>query len=178
MKKGIALIGLCLWLQPVVGQPPAIESHHCPELLAIDGYGNEPAWRRADSICFDGRGCNSAASAVVKTLWNRDFLYLLFVVSDANLQASQTERDHRQLFLDDMAEFLIDTTFDRDSCWNESKIIYHINLLGAVKDDRGTARCFSDATWNGAATFAVRYNGTLNNPDDTDVGYSVEIAIP
>jgi hypothetical protein len=160
------------------GQEKVVHAHLSAGGVTIDGLESEPSWLTADSVTFDGQSCGSANIAVVKMLWDNDFLYLLFKVSDENLQAYQTEQDHRQLFLDDMAEFLLDTTNDRDSCWNESKIIYHINLLGQKKDDRGTARCFSDASWNGSAKFAIQLFGTLNEAADRDQGYQVEVAVP
>jgi hypothetical protein len=180
MNRKCVVCVMLLWLivQSVGGQERVIYSHVVEDGVVVDGREQESAWWAADSVVFDGKSCGSENVAVVKTLWDSHSLYLLFKVSDANLQAYQTEQDHRQLFLDDMAEFLIDTANDRDSCWNERKIIYHINLLGAKKDDRGTARCYSDASWNGEAVFAVAMFGTMNRPDDVDEGYQVEVAIP
>ena len=45
-------------------------------------------------------------------------------------------------------------------------IIYHINLLGQKKDDRGTIDCKSNSKWNGNAKIAVRIFGSLNDPKD------------
>jgi hypothetical protein len=178
MKKIFVMMSLALLSQALDGQSKVIYSHSAGAPVAIDGQELETDWLTADSVVFDGRSCLSEDVAVVKTLWDNEFLYLLFKVSDANLQSVQTEKDHRQLFLDDMAEFLIDATHDRDSCWNESKIIYHINLLGAKKDDRGTAQCYSDFHWDGDAVYAIALFGTLNDSSDRDAGYQVEVAVP
>jgi len=77
-----------------------------------------------------------------------------------------------------MAELLIDAENDKDSCWDADDIVYHINLYGQKKDDRGTPDCRSDASWNGVAEIAVRYSGTLNDSTDVDQGYIVEMNIP
>ena len=178
MKSPLVIVLLCFAIQIVAGQPKVIHSKYSKNDIIINGLEDEMAWSGADSISFNGNICNSKNVVVVKTLWNNDFLYFLFKVSDENLQAHQTEQDHPQLFLDDMVELLIDTTNDKDSCWNEDKIIYHINLLGAKKDDRGTADCFSDPAWNGNAVYSVKLFGTLNSSEDIDSGYNVEIAVP
>lgn len=146
--------------------------------VVIDGIETKRDWFLADSISFTGSECGSRNKVIVKTLWNKDYLYFLFKVSDKNLQAYQTEQDNPNLFLDDMIEFLIDANNDKDSCWNENDIVYHINLLGIKKDDRGTINCLTDPTWNGNAIFAVKLFGTLNDSRDIDAGYNVEIAVP
>jgi hypothetical protein len=81
------------------------------------------------------------------------------------------------LYLDDMVEFLIDTRNDKGSCWNEDDIIYHINLLGQKKDDKGTVDCASNPKWNGNAAYKINAQGTLNDHSDRDKGYNVEISI-
>lgn len=99
-------------------------------------------------------------------------------MKDSDLRAEQTEKDHTELFLDDMVEVLIDADYDRTEHWQEDDIIYHINILGAKKDDRGTTDYKSDATWDGDARYTIEVEGTINDSSDVDSGYSVEIAIP
>ena len=146
--------------------------------ITIDGLDNESEWQKADSIIFNGKKVESENVVTVKTLWNNDFLYILFKVSDKNLQSYYTEKDHRFLYTDDMAEFLINNKNSKNHCWNEDNIIYHINLLGAKKDDIGTSTCNSDASWDGNAEYSVKLFGTLNDSTDIDKGYNVEIAVP
>lgn len=177
-KTPVILLFLCLTVQSVVGLQKEIYSGYTKNNIIIDGLENETDWLTADSISFEGTECKSKNVVIVKTLWDERFLYFLFKVSDKNLQAYQTEQDHPELFLDDMIEFLIDTNNDKDSCWNENKIVYHINLLGVKKDDRGTVDCLSDPTWDGNAVYSVKLFGTLNNSEDIDTGYNVEIAVP
>ena len=145
--------------------------------ITIDGLENESEWQKADAIIFDGKRVESENVVTVKTLWDNDFLYILFKVSDKNLQAYYTERDHRFLYTDDMVEFLINNKNSKNPCWNEDNIIYHINLLGAKKDDIGTSTCKSDPLWDGNAVYAIKMFGTLNNDTDVDTGYNVEIAV-
>ena len=114
----------------------------------------------------------------IYSLWDPEYLYLAFYVLDQDLRAVQTEKDHRQLYMDDMVEFLIDPNNDRTDQWLGDDIVYHINAAGAKKDDRGTAEGISNADWDGIAIYAIHLMGSLNDTTDLDNGYSVEIAIP
>lgn len=179
MKRLSIFILLFYWIvQFSIGQQRIIYSNYSTNDIVIDGLETENDWILSDSISFDGVENKSENTVVVKSLWDEDYLYFLFKVSDTNLQSHQVEQDHPKLFLDDMVEFLIDAANHKDSCWNESKIVYHINLSGIKKDDRGSTNCFSDPSWNGNANYSVKLFGTLNDTNDSDEGYMVEVAIP
>jgi hypothetical protein len=143
--------------------------------IPIDGQLNE--WSSARSILLQDKSHKTDNTAIVRTLWNEQNLYIAFEVQDKNLQAKQTVPDHSQLWLDDMIEFLIDTHNDKDSCWNVDDLIYHINILGQKKDDRGSSDCITNPKWNGNAQYAIKMFGTLNDSTDIDTSYNVEISI-
>lgn len=147
------------------------------DAVIVDGIDNE--WKDIqNAVVFKDKQECSPNEITVKLQWDCDYLYVLFSVKDDNLQAYRTEQDHPELYLDDMVEILIDTRNDKSACWGIDDIIYHINILSVKKDDRGTAACVSDPSWNGKAIYEVKLFGTLNNPGDTDIGYQVEMAIP
>lgn len=142
------------------------------------GIGRSDAlWAGVEPISFE-KPSESDNLVRVKSLWDKDSLYLRFDVKDKELRAIRDEMDHPCLYLDDMVEVLIDAFNDKNECWAADDIVYHINLLAQKKDDRGTADCSSDPDWNGNARFAVALSGTLNDSTDTDEGYRVEIAFP
>lgn len=114
----------------------------------------------------------------VRSIWDNDSLYFLIEVVDKDLRAYQHEKDHPLLYLDDMIEILIDAENHKNDCWSVDDIVYHINLLGQKKDDRGTDSCLSDSQWDGNARYTLTLRGTLNNSTDIDQGYSIEIAFP
>jgi hypothetical protein len=143
--------------------------------IVIDGDLHE--WRNTRSIILKDYSSGSDNVVEIKSLWDYENLYLAYIVKDKDLQARQTIVDHQELYLDDMIECLFDPFNEKDSCWNENNIIYHINLLGQKKDDRGTLTCVSDCSWNGNALYAVKLDGTINNSEDDDKGYVVEISI-
>lgn len=110
--------------------------------------------------------------------WDTEYLYLAFQVDDTQLNAVQIKRDHTELYLDDMVEFLLDPLCDASDLWLPDDMVYHINLLGTVKDDRGTVAGKKNIAWNGTAKYALKLQGTLNNDTDLDGGYILEVAIP
>lgn len=138
---------------------------------------NVNVWSLAKTVSFD-KLSESDNKASVRSLWDNDSLYFAFDVKDKHLMACRNEKDHPLLYLDDMIEVLIDANNDKEECWNTDDIVYHINLLGQKKDDRGTKKCLTDPEWDGKANYKVWLSGTLNDSTDVDNGYKVEIAIP
>lgn len=136
------------------------------------------AWKDDDVLELEGKPVESENTMSVFSRWNADSLFFFFRVEDTCLRAYQTEKDHAELYLDDMVEVLIDTQNDKDSCWAADDIVYHINLLGVKKDDRGTPECLTDPSWDGNGRITVQLLGTLNDTTDTDQGYMVTLALP
>jgi hypothetical protein len=135
-------------------------------------------WKWEGNVIVDGEAEGSENKFIVFSRWNNDSLYFYFKVMDNCLRAYQTEQDHERLFLDDMVEVLIDTQNTKDSCWGEHDIVYHINLMGVKKDDRGTPECITDPEWNGNARISVQLFGSLNDTTDIDTGYIVTLVLP
>lgn len=144
--------------------------------IRIDGSLDD--WSSHGKICLDGEKANSENLVVFRSCWDKDTLYLSFNVRDKDLRAYQVVKDDPHLFLDDMVEMLLDANNGKDSCWGTDDIVYHINIWGDKKDDRGTAQCQSDPSWDGCARYALKIMGTLNDTTDIDRGYSVEVGIP
>lgn len=152
--------------------------------IVIDGKLADAGWQWAMPIMLKHDSLSSQDPrrsdnrVMVKTLWDMKNLYIAYRVWDHDLRAKVTSRDGPGLSRDDIVEFLIDPHNKKDSCWGPEDIIYHINLLGETKDDRGTEDCRSDATWNGNARFTVLLSGSINDSTDVDTGYTVEVAVP
>ncbi len=137
-----------------------------------------PIWNGPETVVIEGKNEESENRMTVFSRWDNDSLYFFFKVEDTCLRAYQTETDHPELYLDDMVEILIDTHNNKDSCWAEDDIVYHVNILGVKKDDRGTPECITDPTWDGNARISVQLFGTLNDTTDKDTGYLVTLALP
>lgn len=143
----------------------------------MNGLSLQDSWGQASSVDISD---NRISDNIVhlSSLWDEDSLYFRFDVEDSNLWATQTNHDDTLLYLDDMCEILLDPRNDKGKEWLEDDIIYHVNLLGTIKDDRGEKDGGQDVAWNGRARTTVFLRGTLNNNSDIDDGYVVEIAVP
>ena len=149
----------------------------CSSRAAGSPMTDASAWDRASAVEFSDSSVNDNLTRV-KSLWDKDSLYFRFEVEDTRLWSTTKEKDSGHVYLDDMVEFLIDPRFDRGEMWIEDDIIYHINLLGVKKDDRGTPAGDSDCTWDGSARYVISMDGTLNDNSDTDRGYVMLVAVP
>jgi hypothetical protein len=136
---------------------------------------SSPLWNSENCILIEGDKVNSDNKMFITSRWNKNSLYFFIKVTDNDLTAYQTEQDHSKLYMDDMVEILIDTQNDKDSCWAEDDIVYHINLFGVKKDDRGSLDCISNSKWNGKADIVVSMHGTVNDTTDVDSGYLVSV---
>ncbi|MCE5273063.1 carbohydrate-binding family 9-like protein [bacterium] len=151
--------------------------HQAQQSPTVDGWLDD--WQGADSLLLDDTSAVADPNRVkIFTLWDRNYLYVGYEVQDHYLVGLQSERDHKALYKDDMIEVLIDPRRDCTDKWLEDDIVYHVNVLGQVKDDRGTPEGASDAAWQSQGQWAVGHEGTLNDSTDLDQGFSVELAIP
>lgn len=172
---GILLVIFAASILLSATKPKVLLCNYTGDFIIVDAKAEE--WKHAETIVLrDKAGGGNVVR--IKSLWDDENLYFAYVVKDNDLIAKQQLIDHQELYLDDMIEFLLDGFNDKDSCWNQNKLIYHINLLGQKKDDRGNPECISDWRWNGNALYAIFLEGTLNDSTDVDDGYVVEISIP
>lgn len=113
----------------------------------------------------------------MKMLWDDTNLYLAAEMEEPHVWATLTERDS-VIFHDNDIEVFLNPTNDRLHYYE-----FEMNALNTVWDlflpkpyrDGGSA----DNSWDivGLRT-AVHIDGTLNDPADTDRGWSVEIVMP
>jgi predicted esterase len=112
-----------------------------------------------------------------KLLWDDDYLYIAAEIQEPHVWATLTQHD-AVIFQDPDFEVFIDPDGDTHAYYE-----FEINALNTSWDllldkpymDHGKPNNAWDIP--GLKT-AVHVNGTLNNPADTDQGWSVEIAFP
>jgi hypothetical protein len=146
----------------------------------MDGDLTHPIWDLApwaqDFVDIEGEKTPPLRTRV-KMLWDDDCLYIGAEMEEPHLWATLTERDS-VIFHDNDFEVFIDPDGD-----NAQYVELEINALGTEWDlllprpyrDGGPAVNAFDIV--GLRT-AVKLNGTLNDPNDRDEGWSVSIAIP
>lgn len=150
--------------------------------LKIDGKADEASWKSAEwtQDFVDIEGSKKPAPEYrtrVKILWDDDYFYFFAELQEPDVSGNITERD-AVIFHDNDFEIFIKpyTEFPQ---YGELEI----NALGTVWDlllmnaYREGGPVLNNWDIKGLKT-AVRVEGTLNDPSDTDRGWSVEIAVP
>jgi hypothetical protein len=167
----------------LVDPPPPVSAYDIVKVgssvITIDGSTADWAGVSAISMADDpGRG-GAANTAKVKLAWTDTHLYAMYDVTDTELLAVQTARDHDEIYKDDEVELYLDPQGDGASATSMSSTDYQLlaNIRDAVGDNRGTGSPSKDASFN-AASFAAKTasNGTVNG-GGADVGYAIELRI-
>ncbi|HEX9884841.1 MAG TPA: carbohydrate-binding family 9-like protein [Longimicrobiales bacterium] len=164
------------------GDVPVYESPRAPVPPVVDGVPDEAAWAAAPwtEPFVDIRGAGHPAPrhrTRARLLWDDAHLYVAAELEEPHLWGHITERD-AIVYRDDDFEVFLDPDGDGLRYFE-----IEINVLGTVLDlylDKpyrhgGQA----DIPWDiPGLRSAVRLVGTLNDPSDEDVGWTVEMAIP
>ncbi len=160
-------------------QPPTYVCQRTESPLEIDGKADEPAWQQAMPLSplRDIEGPAIPHRTQVRMLWDDTYLYVHADMQEENLWATLTEHDS-VIFRDPDFEVFIDPDGD-----TKNYIEIEVNALNTVWDlfltepYRSGNHALHD--WNiPGLKHAVHLRGTLNNPNDKDEGWSVEMAIP
>jgi hexosaminidase len=146
-----------------------ISAHRTESPIILDG--DLKKWHGAEPVTFEARSLGGhPRRATAHALWDSENLYLMFDVHSSELRAEVREHDGDKLWEDDGVEFLIDAHHDRTKGFLPDDFAYHVNILNAVYDDRGTPSGQPDKKWNGVARHNVKI---LDN-----YRYIAEISIP
>ena len=157
--------------------------YRCPfisEPMQIDGLLNEPAWQRAKPLSFmvPVTFRNTVSKTEARLLWDREYLYVGFKAYDKDIWSTYTERDDTTC-QEDVLEVFFKTDPQKEPYYN-----FEINALGTVYDaynlrrqGAGGGRRWSQWNCEGLKV-GVHIEGTLNNPEDEDEYWQLEVAIP
>lgn len=153
--------------------------------IRIDGLFNESDWNNAlwtkEFIDIEGRKKpNPAYQTKVKMLWDDTYLYIAAYLEEPHVWATLTERES-VIFYDNDFEVFLDPDGDTHKYlefeMNALNTQWDLMLLKPYRDEAGGNIAIDNWNFNGIRS-AVHIDGTLNNPEDIDKGWSVEIAIP
>ena len=150
--------------------------------INVDGKQDEQSWKNAPwtNYFVDIEGQLKPEPYLktrVKMLWDEEYMYFFADMDEPHLWATLKERD-AVIFHDNDFEIFIDPDGDTHNYYE-----LEFNLFGTLWDllltkpyrDNGHA---VDAWDVRDIKYALDLRGTLNNPSDTDEGWSIEIAIP
>ena len=164
------------WPDPGTYQIPATA-----EPPVIDGVLNENAWKTA-AVWTEIFPFNETAKGGPRTTWHMAWdethLYVAFDCADSDVFAPERERDE-PVFFDDCVEVFILPEFRFRTYW-ELVVAPNGSVFDAVQNKKPKDwGCIGDPTEDlQGLRHAQTVRGTLNNSEDVDEGYSVEIAVP
>lgn len=178
--------GYFSWMMPqleaatTMTTPEALTVDYTTSAINIDGKLDDAAWAKAKpiAIAFEGAKANPAAAATARVLWDQRYLYIGFSVPDNNIIAPDLPRDGPVYMYDCVEVFLCpDTRFRTYWELNVSPTSGLFDNLMYKYPDRWGDDAHPDETMEGLQIGHV-FDGTPNNENDRDNGYSIELAIP
>jgi formylglycine-generating enzyme required for sulfatase activity len=171
-------------------RPAQYVVHRTVDEISIDGEIGEKSWAHADWTDTFGHIFLSAyrrpfLATRAKLLWDDRYLYAAAELEETNLVGHVTTRDE-EIYRDNDIELFIDVDGDA-----QDYIELEFNCLGTIWDmflpkeyNRGGLphshpRVATSPPWDLAGMLvAVRMDGSLNYPLDTDRGWTIEMALP
>jgi hypothetical protein len=192
IHKPIVFISTLLIIMPqLISQPQKGTDMGIPKLyiccrsenaLVIDGQLTESSWQQAswtdDFVDIEGNlKPDPRFSTRAKMLWDDENLYIGAELHEPHVWATIIKRDS-VIFRDNDFEVFIDPNGD-----GQEYTELEINALNTVwdlflpKPYKDGGKPINEWTIIGLKT-AVSIHGTLNNPIDRDISWTVEIAIP
>lgn len=141
----------------------------------IDGALGDAAWADATPVVlhnsFDGGPTHVRTTA--RVLYDDRFLYVAFDCEDPDVWGTLLERD-QAIYNQEVVEIFLDANADGRT-YNELEVSPHNTVFDAYFPAR---RQGMDTSWDSQMVSAVKVQGTLDDPSDTDRGWTVEMKIP
>lgn len=176
------LIAFVASAQDVPTTPLSYDCYRATTPIRIDGKLDDPAWAKAEwtSDFVDIEGTAKPAPRFrtrIKMLWDDKYLYIAAELQEPNVNATLLKHDS-VIFHDNDFEVFI-----KPLPQTKSYFEFEMNALNTGWDlflnkpynENGEP----DNSWDIInLKTAVAVQGTLNNPNDTDQGWTIEIAYP
>lgn len=150
--------------------------------ILVDGSLDDPSWARApwtnDFVDIQGPGQPEPRLRTrAKITWDNEFLYVGAEMEEPHLWSTLLEKD-AIIYRDDDFEIFLDPQ-GRGRDYFEVEINVHGTVLDLFLEKPYNQGGKAELGWDldGLLT-RVSVLGTLNDPSDTDTGWTVELAIP
>ncbi len=155
-------------------------AHYAEGTITIDGLANEDVWHKADysDEFIDIEGIKKPKyNTRFKMLWDEQYVYFFAELQEPHVWGTLKQKDTIVYHNNDF-EIFIDPDGDGHNYYE-----FEINALNTLwdlfltKPYREETTVLNDWDANGLKS-AVHIDGTLNNPNDKDNNWSIEVAIP
>jgi hypothetical protein len=156
--------------------------HFTHEMINIDGFPNESAWKKAEwtdhFVDIEGpEKPKPTFQTKMKMLWNEQNIYFLIEMEEPHIWAYYEEHD-KIVYHENDFEIFIDPDGDTHNYFefefNARNTLFDLFMTRPYRN--GGIPLIS---WNATGIeSSVSVDGTLNNPNDTDKKWILEVAIP
>ena len=160
------------------GGPPPLPEYtvrRAAKAPVIDGELDDAVWKAAAPVVlrgsFDGREPSLRTEA--RLAYDDQHLYVAFDVEDPDVWGTLRDRD-APIYEQEVVEIFLDANADGRT-YNEMQVSPHNVHFDAYFPAR---RQGMDLSWDSGMQTAVKVRGTLDNPEDRDEGWRVEMRIP
>jgi hypothetical protein len=172
-------IGVATWAVDLSKTPPppgTLVLKQAAGPIAIDGKADDIGWRNAavQTAFTTAEGCPALADATeAKLTWDDQFLYLFVSSEDADVYSPFDKHDDH-LWENDVVEMFIDADGNK-----RGYVELQVNPRNVTFDTWFvTGRPNRDDSFDAGLQTAVVVHGTLDDREDGDAGWDVEMAIP
>ncbi|MEN6519828.1 MAG: carbohydrate-binding family 9-like protein [Armatimonadota bacterium] len=158
--------------------------YNCPKVNTppiIDGRLDDDAWSHSEAVnlVLSEDGASASKPTRVKLCWDNDHLYLAFDCTDQDIWGTMFNRDDL-IWNEEVVEAFLspdgDLTHYYELNVSPRNVVFDTEI-SALTDDPPVFKGRKEWDITGLKT-AVAVDGTLDDRNDIDRGWSIEIAVP
>lgn len=161
--------------------PKTYIAYKTSDNIKIDGDDSDLSWSKTQwsEAFIDIEGIKKPTyNTQVKMLWDETYFYILAKLEEPHVWANLKQRD-TIIFYDNDFEVFIDPDSDTFNYYelelNALNTAWDLFVSKPYRETDGVV--INDWDINGLKS-AIKVDGTINNPNDTDKGWMVELALP
>lgn len=146
--------------------------------VEIDGVFDEQTWRLAHWVLLKRNdGKRSLLESRVALLWDDSKIYIGYDFQDPNILSTITTRDAR-VWIQDVAELFL-TPLESERIYYEFQFSPLANWRDVVILHKGVGSIINPlAEWDANVRLSASISGTLDNNQDQDQRWALEVSIP
>lgn len=182
----ISLLFCCVTIATVAQSkleitPESYIAYHTSDSIEIDGSDADASWSKVEwsNNFIDIEGIKKPTyKTQIKMLWDDTYFYILAKMEEPHVWADITEHD-AIIFYNNDFEVFVDPDGDTHNYYeieiNAINTVWDLFITKPYREKNNVV--LNDWTATGMKS-AITIDGTLNNPNDTDKGWTLEMAIP
>jgi hypothetical protein len=160
--------------ESVVHGDPILRVPHAPGAIVLDGDTDDPGWVRPPGPARTGGfvladGVQARPYSNTRIVWGDGYLYLSLYAADEDIETHADEPDG-PVGLDDAFRVV----FAQPGVEYAIEVSPRAVIADSIRRDGGPW----DVSWKSGAHASKEVDGTINNPNNTDEEWAIELAIP